>query len=179
MGTLFLPPFYVYIRSLHYLFRTLIKLYYTKTLSDQASSLAPNWIPLLQRPRNPHSFLAQQQPVTLGHTRLIQASATLPPGPNISHDPCFRKVWLGPESTDALNSTFPRLFVTQIMTQARASLPPRPNIFHVPRGTEVWLRPDATYTHDPTLCMLLAAEKPDSGKSLFNTWTQHFRWPLL
>ena len=150
-----------------------------KSLSGQASSLATNWIPLPRKPRTSHSIPAQQQLFSLGHTSLTQASATLPPGPNISHDPCFRKVWLGPESTDALNSTFPRLFVTQIMTQARASLPPRPNIFHVPRGTEVWLRPDATYTHDPTLCRLLAAEKPDSGKSLFNTWTQHFPWPSL
>ena len=36
---------------------TLIKLYYTKTLSDQASSLALDWILLLQRPRIPTSFL--------------------------------------------------------------------------------------------------------------------------
>ena len=117
-----------------------------KSSSDQASSLAPTWIPLLQRPRNLHSFLAQQQPCTLGHTSLTQASATLRPRPNISHDPCFTEVWLGPESIYALNPTFPMLFVTQHMTQARANVPPRPNIFHVPCGTEVWLRPEVTYT---------------------------------
>ena len=35
------------------LFYTLIKLYYTKALSNQALSLAPDWIPLLWRPRIP------------------------------------------------------------------------------------------------------------------------------
>ena len=43
-GSLFLPPSYVYVRSFLYLFYTLIKLYYTETMSDQASSLAPDWI---------------------------------------------------------------------------------------------------------------------------------------
>ena len=41
-GVLFLPPFDVYVRSFLYLLYTLIKLYYTKALSDQASSLAPD-----------------------------------------------------------------------------------------------------------------------------------------
>ena len=41
-GALFLPPSDVYPRSFLYLFYTLIKLYYTQALSDQASSLAPN-----------------------------------------------------------------------------------------------------------------------------------------
>ena len=31
-------------------------------MSNQASSLAPDWIPLLQRPRIPASFMVQQQP---------------------------------------------------------------------------------------------------------------------
>ena len=53
-GTLFLPPSDV--RSFLYLLYTLIKLYYTKALSNQASSLAPDWILLLQRPRIPESF---------------------------------------------------------------------------------------------------------------------------
>ena len=39
-GVLFLPPSHVYVRSFLYLLYTLIKLYYTKALSDQASSLA-------------------------------------------------------------------------------------------------------------------------------------------
>ena len=38
---LFLPPSDAYVRSFLYLLYTLIKLYYTKALSDQASSLAP------------------------------------------------------------------------------------------------------------------------------------------
>ena len=49
-GALFLPPSDAYVRSFLYLLYTLIKLYYTKALSDQASSLAPDWI-LLQGPR--------------------------------------------------------------------------------------------------------------------------------
>ena len=39
---LFLPPSDAYVRSFLYLLYTLIKLYYTKALSDQASSLAPD-----------------------------------------------------------------------------------------------------------------------------------------
>ena len=39
-GILFLPPSDAYVRSFLYLLYTLIKLYYTKALSDQASSLA-------------------------------------------------------------------------------------------------------------------------------------------
>ena len=50
-GVLFLPPSDVYVRSFLYLLYTLIKLYYTKTLRDQTSSLAPDWILLLWRPR--------------------------------------------------------------------------------------------------------------------------------
>ena len=56
MGALFLPPSDVYVRSFLYPFYTLIKLYYTKALSDQASSLAPNWILLSWRPSIPVSF---------------------------------------------------------------------------------------------------------------------------
>ena len=48
---LFLSPSDAYVRSFLYLLDTLIKLYYTKALSDQASSLAPDWILLLQGPR--------------------------------------------------------------------------------------------------------------------------------
>ena len=49
-GVLFLPPSDAYVRSFLYLLYTLIKLYYTKALSDQALSLALDWI-LLQGPR--------------------------------------------------------------------------------------------------------------------------------
>ena len=41
-GVLFLSPSDAYVRSFLYLLYSLIKLYYTKALSDQASSLAPN-----------------------------------------------------------------------------------------------------------------------------------------
>ena len=55
-GLLFLPSSDAHVRSFLYLLYTLIKLYYTKALSDQASSLAPDWILLLRRPRIPASF---------------------------------------------------------------------------------------------------------------------------
>ena len=41
-GVLFLPPYDVSVRSFLYLLYTLIKLYYAKALSNQASSLAPD-----------------------------------------------------------------------------------------------------------------------------------------
>ena len=53
---LFLPPSEAYVRSFLYLLYTLIKLYYTKALSDQALSLAPDWILLLRGPRIPVSL---------------------------------------------------------------------------------------------------------------------------
>ena len=56
MGVLFLPSSDAYVRSFLYLLYTLIKLYYTKGLSDPALSLAPDWIRLLQRPRIPASY---------------------------------------------------------------------------------------------------------------------------
>ena len=43
-GVLFLPPSDAYVRSFLYLLYTFIKLYYTKALGDQASSLALDWI---------------------------------------------------------------------------------------------------------------------------------------
>ena len=54
-GVLFLPSSDAYVRSFLYLLYTSIKLYYTKALSDQASSLAPDWI-LLWKPRIPASL---------------------------------------------------------------------------------------------------------------------------
>ena len=47
---LFLPPSDAYVRSFLYLLYALIKLY-TKALSNQALSLAPDWILLLREPR--------------------------------------------------------------------------------------------------------------------------------
>ena len=41
-GVSFYPPSYVYVESFLYHLFTLIKLYYTKTLSDQTSSVAPD-----------------------------------------------------------------------------------------------------------------------------------------
>ena len=56
MGVLFLPSSDAYVTSFLYLLYTLIKLYYTKILSNQALSLAPNWILLLQSPTIPVPF---------------------------------------------------------------------------------------------------------------------------
>ena len=53
---LFLPSSDVYVRSFLYLLYTLIKFCCTKALSDPASSLAPDWILLLRRPRTPVSL---------------------------------------------------------------------------------------------------------------------------
>ena len=55
-GILFWPPSDAYVRSFLYLLYSLIKLYYTKALSDQAWSLTPDWILLLQEPRIPASW---------------------------------------------------------------------------------------------------------------------------
>ena len=55
-GLFFLPPSDAYVRSFLYLLYTVIKLCYTKALSDQASSLAPDWILLLRGPRIPASW---------------------------------------------------------------------------------------------------------------------------
>ena len=66
-GVLFLHPSDAYVRSFLYLLYTLIKLYYTEALSDQASSLAPDWILLLRRPRIPVCFMVQQQPFTFSY----------------------------------------------------------------------------------------------------------------
>ena len=137
--------------------------------------------------KNPAIFHGQQT-FTLGHRSLTQASATWPRGPNISHDPCFRKVWLRPESTDALNPTFPMLFATQIMTEARAKLPPRPNIFQIPCGTEIWLRPDLTYTptqlfscsmHQKSLTRSRAYFTPGPNISLDPGFSELWLWPKL
>ena len=56
---LFLPPCDVYLRSFLYLFYSLIKLYYIKSLSNQALSLSPDRIPFLQRPGILVLFMAQ------------------------------------------------------------------------------------------------------------------------
>ena len=53
--SILLPSSDVYVRSFLYLLYTLIKLYYTKALNDQALSLAPDWILLLRGPRIPVS----------------------------------------------------------------------------------------------------------------------------
>ena len=51
---------------------TLIKLYYTKALSDQALSLAPDWILLLQGPRIPASFHSTTTFHLGGSSRILQ-----------------------------------------------------------------------------------------------------------
>ena len=54
---LFLPSSDAYVRSFLCLLYTLIKLYYTKSLSNQALSLTSDWILLLQGPRILGSWL--------------------------------------------------------------------------------------------------------------------------
>ena len=72
---LFLPPSYVYVSFL-YLLYTLIKIYYTKALSNQASSLAPDWILLLWRPRIPASLCDSATTFHLGSSsRIFQDKA--------------------------------------------------------------------------------------------------------
>ena len=72
-GVLFLPPSDAYVRSFLYLLYTLIKLYYTKALSDQASSLALDWILLLWRPRIPASLRGSATTFHLGgSSRILQ-----------------------------------------------------------------------------------------------------------
>ena len=77
---LFLPTSDVYVRSFLYLLYILIKLYYTKALSDQASSLAPDWILLLWRPRVPvslhHSATTFHSHINL-HRELFRACIVL------------------------------------------------------------------------------------------------------
>ena len=65
-GVLFLYPSDAYVRSFLYLLYTLIKFYYTKALSDPASSLALDWICLLQRPRIPASLCGSATTFHLG-----------------------------------------------------------------------------------------------------------------
>ena len=67
-----------------YLFYTLIKLYHTKALSDQASSWAPDRIPFLRRPRILVSFVVQQQPFRTTH-RLACAGWGQPPEGQARH----------------------------------------------------------------------------------------------
>ena len=73
-GVLFLPPSDACVRSFLYLLYTLIKVCYTKALSDQASSLAPDWILLLRGPRIPASWFNNNLSVwwTLGYICLFQ-----------------------------------------------------------------------------------------------------------
>ena len=65
-GVFFLPPSNAYVRSFLHLLYTLTELYYTNALSDQASSLALDWIPLLWRPRIPVSLRGSATTFHLG-----------------------------------------------------------------------------------------------------------------
>ena len=74
---LFLPPSDAYVRSFLYLLYTLIKLYYTKALSNRASSLASDWI-LLQGPRILASWFNKNLSL-VGVARSHQRADTLKP----------------------------------------------------------------------------------------------------
>ena len=71
-GVLFLPPSDVYVRSFLYLLYTWIKLYYTKALSNPASSLALDWTLFLWRPRIPESFCGSTTTFQHGTTDWFQ-----------------------------------------------------------------------------------------------------------
>ena len=116
-GVLFLPPSDAYVRSFLYLLYTLIKLYYTKALSDQASSLALDWIHLLWRPRIPMSFTVQQQSFTLKILfklqwigRNLSTSLTLSPSER-------EQKWRDLISLDTQRSTIP----VKVWTRGRQS----------------------------------------------------------
>ena len=91
IGVLFLPPSDAYVRSFLYLLYTLIKLYYTKTLSDQASSLAPDWILLLRGPRIP---VYSRDSTTTFHIHPSFHLSICTCGPSLM--PCFLPSWSGP-----------------------------------------------------------------------------------
>ena len=96
-GVLFLPPSDAYVRSFLYLLYTLIKLYYTKALSDQVSSLAPDLILLLRRPRILVSFpgLATTfQYLWLKHQVLGQAVLTVQTEHSMGHTSEYRQACL-------------------------------------------------------------------------------------
>ena len=87
-GVLFLPPSDAYVRSFLYLLYTLIKLYYTKALSDQASSLAR--IEFSSRGQESQGlWVVQQQP--------FNASPPCPsPTPRVYSDSCPLSQWCHP-----------------------------------------------------------------------------------
>ena len=70
---LFLLPSDACVRSFLYFLYTLIKVHYTKALSDPASSLALDWIRLLRRPSIPASY---RSPTTFHRETLWQPSKT-------------------------------------------------------------------------------------------------------
>ena len=100
-GVLFLPPSDAYVRSFLYLLYTLIKLYYTKALSDQGSSLALDWILLLWRPRNLGVFLWFSNNFSWAHLpQLLLATAHMPRAcaPQQREPPQWEACALQPES---------------------------------------------------------------------------------
>ena len=118
-----MSPSDVYAQNLLYLFYTLVNLYYTTSVSDQASSLAPDWILLPQRPRIPASFTAQQQPF------------------NCSHEirRCFL---LGRKAMTNIDSVFKSKHITLLTKfhSAKAMVFPV-NIY----GSEIWIMKKAEY----------------------------------
>ena len=82
---LFLPPSDAYVSSFLNLLYTLIKLYYTKSLSDQASSQAPGWILLLWRSRILASLHGSATAFHLGgilHDKVRMLGALFPCSPS-------------------------------------------------------------------------------------------------
>ena len=92
-GVLFLPSSDVYVRSFLYLLYTLIKLYYTKALSDKASSLALDWILLLWRPRIPASLRGSTTTFHLGGSSGILQDKMRANNSSLTPLNCILKNW--------------------------------------------------------------------------------------
>ena len=87
-GVLFLPASDAYVRSFLNLLYTLIKLYYTKALSDQVLSLAWYWILLLRMPRIP-AFCGS---ATTFHHLWVQYTGSEIYEPSQPHTPSYATV---------------------------------------------------------------------------------------
>ena len=87
-GVLFLPPSDVYVRSFLYLLYPLIKLYYTKALSDQASSLPRIEFFSSRGQESQHLCMVQQQTFSI-----ICFRASLSIRPTLSFHCCVQNLF--------------------------------------------------------------------------------------
>ena len=127
-GVLFLPPSDSYVRSYLCLLYTLIKLYYTKALSNQTSSLALDWILLLQRPRilvsfrgSATSFQTQENGTFKTY---ILVSIALGPASELGRSWCKESLWRWGFITFVINPSLLRIDVlptTELLSSCRWS----------------------------------------------------------